>query len=263
MEGQICNHFKYGYCKFKEACQKVHVTGECKKLSSCKDKYCNTRHPKICKRFSLEKFCKFGEDCAYLHLQDLVPQGETENEKCSQDTKSSLNEVKIELLEGEVKTLKLELKKLKAITEKLYEKVKDIKSTKLLERDQEKETIPAKENVPSKEKIPERMKFKCEKCDASFKKQVTLQKHINTKHVKTDTSKGKELGEGQFGFALRNQNNDESFKDNHSLKDNDNDKDDDHINISTVHGAVQGSGQGLFPPRRFLPLHQPPGNDLT
>ena len=29
------------------------------------------------------------------------------------------------------------------------------------------------------------------------------------------------------------------------------------------HSAVQGSGQGLLPPRRFLPLHQPPGDDLT
>ena len=29
------------------------------------------------------------------------------------------------------------------------------------------------------------------------------------------------------------------------------------------HGGVPGSGQGLFPPRRFLRLHQPPGNNLT
>ena len=60
---------------------------------------------------------------------------------------------------------------------------------------------------------------------------------INTKHVKIKTSKGKKLGEGQFGFALGNQNNDDSFKDNHSPEDNDNDKDDDHINISTVNQA--------------------------
>ena len=30
-----------------------------------------------------------------------------------------------------------------------------------------------------------------------------------------------------------------------------------------VHGAVRGSGQGLFPPRWFLRLHQPPGDNLT
>ena len=58
-----------GYCKFEETCQKNQVTRKCKKLSSCKDKYCNKRHPRICKIFSLDKFCKFGEDCEYLHLQ--------------------------------------------------------------------------------------------------------------------------------------------------------------------------------------------------
>ena len=30
-----------------------------------------------------------------------------------------------------------------------------------------------------------------------------------------------------------------------------------------VQGAVRGSRQGLFPPRRFLPLHQPTEDDLT
>ena len=33
--------------------------------------------------------------------------------------------------------------------------------------------------------------------------------------------------------------------------------------INKGHCAVQDSGQGRFPPRRFLPLDQPPGDDLT
>ena len=36
-----------------------------------------------------------------------------------------------------------------------------------------------------------------------------------------------------------------------------------HIVHIVHHGAVRGSRQGLFPPRRFLPLHQPPGDDFT
>ena len=35
MEEQICNHYKYEYCKFKEDCQKLHVKGQCKDISSC------------------------------------------------------------------------------------------------------------------------------------------------------------------------------------------------------------------------------------
>ena len=33
--------------------------------------------------------------------------------------------------------------------------------------------------------------------------------------------------------------------------------------LTAIHGAVRGSRQGLFPPRRFLCLHQPLGNDLN
>ena len=33
--------------------------------------------------------------------------------------------------------------------------------------------------------------------------------------------------------------------------------------LNTPHGAVRGSRQGLFPPRRFLLLNQQLGNDLT
>ena len=70
MEGKICNHYKYGYCKFREHCQNHHVFGECKDLSACKKKDYHKVHPKVCKRFFMEKFCKFGEDCYYIHLLD-------------------------------------------------------------------------------------------------------------------------------------------------------------------------------------------------
>ena len=35
------------------------------------------------------------------------------------------------------------------------------------------------------------------------------------------------------------------------------------VSGTVLHGALRGSRQGLFPPRQFLRLHQPPGNDLT
>ena len=67
---QISNHFRFGYCKNKENCVKKHMADKCKNISTCKSKVCIKRHPKICKRFSVEKFCKFGPGCAYLHLLD-------------------------------------------------------------------------------------------------------------------------------------------------------------------------------------------------
>ena len=70
MEVEICTHYKYGFCKFQDHCLKEHVEGECNALRECKSKVCNKRHPKVCQRFSLEQFCKFGEECAYRHPLD-------------------------------------------------------------------------------------------------------------------------------------------------------------------------------------------------
>ena len=44
-------------------------------------------------------------------------------------------------------------------------------------------------------------KFRCNKCDCSFKKEVTLTKHKNTKHNNKPPNI-RELGEGQFGFMF-------------------------------------------------------------
>ena len=37
MDSQICQHYKYGFCKYKNQCQKDHVKGQCEALSACED----------------------------------------------------------------------------------------------------------------------------------------------------------------------------------------------------------------------------------
>ena len=43
----VCNHFKYGYCKYKSKCKMNHVGEECKN-ESCITEDCPKRHPKPC-----------------------------------------------------------------------------------------------------------------------------------------------------------------------------------------------------------------------
>ena len=100
MEDKIRKHYKYGFCKFKYHCRKEHVEGECNALHACQSKVCNKRHPKMCKRFSLDKFCRFGEECAYRHPPDR-------NEEVQK--LSAKNELEISKLKEEVKELKLEV----------------------------------------------------------------------------------------------------------------------------------------------------------
>ena len=50
--------------------------------------------------------------------------------------------------------------------------------------------------------FPLNSKFKCNMCDAHFKKKNTLEKHMNSKHNKIINSPNKRIGAGQFGFAF-------------------------------------------------------------
>ena len=111
MEGQVCRHFKYGFCKFKD---------ECKDLFACKAKVCNKRHPKVCKRFSLERFCKFGSNCVYLHLIDTSVQLHKQLNEF--DIKRSKNELQIKVLEDEVNTLKSQINQLATLYTDLSDK---------------------------------------------------------------------------------------------------------------------------------------------
>ena len=70
IEKEVCKHQKYGFCKYKESCSKIHLTEECTDLNNCKSKgSCDKRHPKLCRRYILENSCSFGENCDYLHRE--------------------------------------------------------------------------------------------------------------------------------------------------------------------------------------------------
>ena len=66
----ICKYYQTGYCKFQSSCKNQHVDTVCVNIN-CNDSSCQLRHPQVCK-FSLRYGrCKFGNNCAYLHLNIL------------------------------------------------------------------------------------------------------------------------------------------------------------------------------------------------
>ena len=139
-----CKYNKFGFCKYREKCTRLHYTETCKNLTACKDiKRCPKRHPKACKIYALEKFCRFGNSCSYQHG------GQPESNKESENTK------KITALEKSVKEM---AEKIKHLEDEL---AKNKKST----------ANPTN-------------KICCEECDYRCEKSSTLRKHINTKHRK-------------------------------------------------------------------------------
>ena len=80
MEGVVCNHQKFGSCKYKQSCKNKHLEETCQELSACLTlKSCEKRHPKKCKRYANEGFCWFGTGCAYHHQvqSTLIPNNNT------------------------------------------------------------------------------------------------------------------------------------------------------------------------------------------
>ena len=63
----VCKHFQTGYCKFAEKCKRRHEKEICQ-ATHCSSKTCRKRHPKPCKFFTLNQFCKFGNLCCYKHI---------------------------------------------------------------------------------------------------------------------------------------------------------------------------------------------------
>ena len=66
MDAVVCNYNKFGYCKFKENCRRLHNDVVCQE-ANCEVKSCFSRHPRSCKFYSQFNHCKFGVNCRYLH----------------------------------------------------------------------------------------------------------------------------------------------------------------------------------------------------
>ena len=70
MEDQLGQYWKFGFCKFKDDCKKIHVKAECKDLSNCQQiKSCRKIHLKQCKLFKSGDSCRFKKGCAYNHQE--------------------------------------------------------------------------------------------------------------------------------------------------------------------------------------------------
>ena len=112
MEDEECMYDKYGFCKFKEHCQRKHYKVKYEDSAGCKGaKVCQKRHPKVCKRFNSDKGCQFGSECAYNHTDSIKSKGPT-NEL--QKKVEVLETIVIEMAKEVIK-LEAELKDIKSV----------------------------------------------------------------------------------------------------------------------------------------------------
>ena len=99
----VCKHFQTGFCKFADKCKRRHEKEICQ-ITHCSSKTCRKRHPKLCKFFSLNHFCKFGDLCCYKHL--IAESQSTPHLLTVLQTKVDEMEKMIKSLQSEILTLK-------------------------------------------------------------------------------------------------------------------------------------------------------------
>ena len=92
MASVYCRYHLSGHCKYGVHCRHRHMTETCENFP-CNDDVCNKRHPKPCKYFVVNNFCKFHESCSYLH-------------KNASNTNFEELDKEMKVLKGEIESLK-------------------------------------------------------------------------------------------------------------------------------------------------------------
>ena len=184
----ICKFNQTGFCKFKEHCKKEHNNEVCGNLNECKDEKFTKRHPNICKNFTEDKNCRHKDRCAYLHTEKVNYQT-TINEQVT--LLILKHEKDIAQLTEEVNTLKtlVNSMSLKLVS---YSENQDSPELGNEEKDVEDEAVISDP------------KYECSLCNFKSEKQITLNKHMNTKHEECKsnaTSNTQEIKEHRNSFV--------------------------------------------------------------
>lgn len=190
-EKKICAYNQNGFCKFRNKCFNKHLDLTCD-LIECTDSLCrsNKRHPRECKKFLENRTCHFNERCAFKHSGSTHENNQHELIKVlcgmSVNQQNEIIHMKEEIttlksiieqidIENSIKVLKQEISLLHTENKNLEQRISDIEE----ESEDESEDETDLDNV--QEKLT--CKFKCEMCDFQSQKEITLAKHINTKHA--------------------------------------------------------------------------------
>ena len=67
----ICKYNQTGFCKFRENCKKLHNNEVCNDKSDCRSETCTKRHPKVCKNFKHQGYCRHKDQCSYQHIEHI------------------------------------------------------------------------------------------------------------------------------------------------------------------------------------------------
>ena len=183
----VCRFNKYGYCRYKEKCRKLHVNEKCEN-SECEIKLCMKRHPKICKFYRDYNYCKFGEFCKFVHIMQNFQVSHSENEKIQK----KLSEIDAQLehlkkLEEEIlkdKISKEQLTQLEGKLDYFLNLEKNINEKYELIANLTRKVSDMEEKLNLFENHTKLVTFKCNECEFSTTSEKGLKTHNKRMHIK-------------------------------------------------------------------------------
>ena len=172
----VCRYFKFGFCKFTDMCKFMHVN-QCCENPSCEIKQCNLRHPRICKFYRDYNRCKFGEWCAFKHVEH--------NDRSAESTREILEKIDklAEIIQEKDDLINSLIEKMKC----LEAKVMGGKEYLVENSSEDNQCEPCEKSLESVDVLhnqteTEQEHFKCDKCDFETKHEKGLNIHKKRKH---------------------------------------------------------------------------------
>ena len=138
---EVCLFDKFSFCKNGVKCTRVHLKEVCQ-IRECDYRKCDKRHPRSCRIFRMNGFCRFGTSCKYSHR--LPKEVEEQNKKIEtiekvnaklskqvEDQNVEIKELKSRLIEIESRELKSLQKQINDLAKNNSEKETAIKNIKM------------------------------------------------------------------------------------------------------------------------------------
>ena len=182
MEGAeflVCKFNQTGYCKYGSKCNRYHENELCNE-NICDQNKCTKRHSKECKYFKTNNYCQFGSGCGFNHSETLSKEEfeilrlEVMNVKAEIETLKntvkvlSVNKEEEQVLTKEIKLLKEETGNIQLDDHKMLQKIEQFEED-LTDSEDDFKDIGTATNT-------------CEECNFTCTGEITMRKHVNTKH---------------------------------------------------------------------------------
>ena len=177
---EVCLFDKFSFCKNGAKCMKIHLKEVCQNRE-CDYRKCSKRHPRPCRIFRTNGFCRFGTSCRYSHR--LPKEVEEQNKKIESIEKvnvllsKQVKDQNDEIKELKLRLIEIESRELKSLQKQINDLAKNNRpgETAINEINDEMEMeVEQPSRIEDDVSLEEHVEDSEERCEAEIIKKATL-----------------------------------------------------------------------------------------